>query len=38
MQRVALSPGVPAGLDGAAAMETLPGKKPLIKLSYRPPN
>jgi len=34
----ALSPGVPAGLDGAAAMETLPGKKPLIKLSYRPPN
>ena len=35
---VALSPGVPAGLGGAAAMETLPGKKPLIKLSYRPPN
>ena len=35
---VALSPGVPAGLAGAAAMETLPGKKPLIKLSYRPPN
>ena len=35
---VALSPGVPAGLEGAAAMETLPGKKPLIKLSYRPPN
>ena len=35
---VALSPGVPAGLEGAAAMETLPGKKPLIKLAYRPPN
>ncbi len=35
---VALSPGVPAGLDSAAAMEALPGKKPLIKLSYRPPN
>ncbi len=35
---VALSPGVPAGLEGAAAMETLPGKRPLIKLSYRPPN
>ncbi len=35
---VALSPGVPAGLAGAAALETLPGKKPLIKLSYRPPN
>jgi DMSO/TMAO reductase YedYZ molybdopterin-dependent catalytic subunit len=35
---VAMSPGVPAGLDGAAAMAALPGKKPLIKLSYRPPN
>ena len=34
----ALSPGVPAGLDSAAVMEALPGKKPLIKLSYRPPN
>jgi DMSO/TMAO reductase YedYZ molybdopterin-dependent catalytic subunit len=35
---VPLSPGVPAGLDTSAAMEALPGKKPLIKLSYRPPN
>lgn len=35
---VTLSPGVPAGLDGSATMATLPGKKPLIKLSYRPPN
>src|SRR5208283_216215 len=35
---VALSPGVPAGLEGVAVMETLPGKRPLIKLSYRPPN
>ena len=35
---VALSPGMPAGLDSAAAMEALPGKQPLIKLSYRPPN
>jgi len=35
---VALSPGLPAGLNISAAMETLPGKKPLIKLSYRPPN
>jgi len=34
----ALSPGVPAGLDTWAVMEALPGKKPLIKLSYRPPN
>lgn len=33
-----LSPGVPGGLDSVAAMEALPGKKPLIKLSYRPPN
>jgi sulfite dehydrogenase len=35
---IALSPGVPAGLDGLAVMEALPGKEPLIKLSYRPPN
>jgi DMSO/TMAO reductase YedYZ molybdopterin-dependent catalytic subunit len=34
----ALSPGVPAGLETSATMESLPGKKPLIKLSYRPPN
>jgi DMSO/TMAO reductase YedYZ molybdopterin-dependent catalytic subunit len=33
-----LSPGVPAGLNGVAVMEALPGKQPLIKLSYRPPN
>jgi DMSO/TMAO reductase YedYZ molybdopterin-dependent catalytic subunit len=35
---VTLAPGTPAGLDGSAVMETLPGKQPLIKLSYRPPN
>jgi DMSO/TMAO reductase YedYZ molybdopterin-dependent catalytic subunit len=35
---VALSPGVPTGLNTSAVMEALPGKKPLIKLSYRPPN
>ena len=35
---VELTPGVPAGLDTSARMEALPGKKPLIKLSYRPPN
>jgi DMSO/TMAO reductase YedYZ molybdopterin-dependent catalytic subunit len=29
---------VPAGLDGSAVLEALPGKQPLIKLSYRPPN
>src|SRR5882672_3578565 len=33
-----LDPALPEGLRGAATMETLPGKKPLIKLSYRPPN
>jgi DMSO/TMAO reductase YedYZ molybdopterin-dependent catalytic subunit len=33
-----LSPGVPEGLDSVAIMESLPGKKPLIKLSWRPPN
>lgn len=35
---VPLSPGVPAGLDGSAVLEALPGKQKLIKLSYRPPN
>ena len=29
---------MPAGVDTYATMETLPGKKPLIKLTYRPPN
>jgi sulfite dehydrogenase len=33
-----LTPGVPTGLDTSAVMEALPGKKPLIKLAYRPPN
>jgi sulfite dehydrogenase len=33
-----LSPGVPAGVQASATMEALPGKKPLIRLSYRPPN
>ncbi len=35
---VPLSPGVPAGVASVARMETLPGKKPLIKLAYRAPN
>ena len=30
--------GLPAGVRAEAALEALPGKKPLIKLSYRPPN
>jgi len=33
-----LTPGVPEGVGTVATMEALPGKKPLIKLSYRPPN
>jgi DMSO/TMAO reductase YedYZ molybdopterin-dependent catalytic subunit len=33
-----LSPGVPAGVNSVAAMEALPGKKPLIRLADRPPN
>jgi sulfite dehydrogenase len=35
---VALTPGVPDGVKTSAVMEALPGKKPLIKLAYRPPN
>jgi len=35
---VPVSPGVPAGVGASARMETLPGKKPLIKLAYRAPN
>ncbi len=33
-----VSPGVPAGTAAAASLEALPGKRPLIKLSWRPPN
>ncbi|MGH6838273.1 MAG: molybdopterin-dependent oxidoreductase [Methylocella sp.] len=33
-----LSPLLPAGTRSDAVLDTLPGKKPLIKLSYRPPN
>jgi hypothetical protein len=32
-----LTPGVPRGTVASAVLEALPGKKPLIKLSYRPP-
>jgi DMSO/TMAO reductase YedYZ molybdopterin-dependent catalytic subunit len=35
---VSLTPGLPEGVSTVATMEALPGKKPLIKLSYRPPN
>lgn len=37
-QNVPLSPGVPDGTRASAKLEALAGKKPLIKLSYRPPN
>jgi DMSO/TMAO reductase YedYZ molybdopterin-dependent catalytic subunit len=30
--------GVPEGVRSEAVLEALPGKKPLIKLAYRPPN
>jgi DMSO/TMAO reductase YedYZ molybdopterin-dependent catalytic subunit len=33
-----LSPLLPAGTRSEAVFATLPGKKPLIKLTYRPPN
>jgi DMSO/TMAO reductase YedYZ molybdopterin-dependent catalytic subunit len=33
-----LEPGLPEGVRSNATLESLPGKKPLIKLSYRPPN
>src|ERR1700731_216513 len=33
-----LPQGLPEGVYGTATLEALPGKKPLIKLSYRPPN
>ena len=33
-----LPPGLPEGVYDAATLEALPGKKPLIKLSFRPPN
>jgi DMSO/TMAO reductase YedYZ molybdopterin-dependent catalytic subunit len=33
-----LPAGLPQGLRDSAVLDALPGKKPLIKLSYRPPN
>jgi sulfite dehydrogenase len=33
-----LAPGLPAGTRAEAMMEALPGKRPLIKLTWRPPN
>ncbi len=33
-----LPQGLPEGVYDTAALEALPGKRPLIKLTYRPPN
>ena len=33
-----LSPGLPAGVADVAELDALAGKRPLIRLSYRPPN
>ena len=35
---VTFDPALPTGLSDEAKLEALPGKAPLIKLSYRPPN
>jgi DMSO/TMAO reductase YedYZ molybdopterin-dependent catalytic subunit len=37
-QGLKMQPALPEGTREEALLETLPGKKPLIKLSYRPPN
>jgi DMSO/TMAO reductase YedYZ molybdopterin-dependent catalytic subunit len=37
-QKPSLVPGLPGGVYDTAILDALPGKKPLIKLSYRPPN
>ncbi len=37
-QNAAIDPGLPLGTREEAVMDALPGKKPLIKLTYRPPN
>ena len=37
-QKPQLTTGLPVGVYDTAVLEALPGKKPLIKLSYRPPN
>src|SRR5262249_43253744 len=33
-----MAEALPSGARGEAMLEALPGKKPLIKLAYRPPN
>src|SRR5215831_14374905 len=36
--QIILPSALPEGLRGSAVLDALPGKKPLIKLTYRPPN
>src|SRR5262249_4660184 len=36
--RINLPSALPEGLRNSAMLDALPGKRPLIKLSYRPPN
>jgi DMSO/TMAO reductase YedYZ molybdopterin-dependent catalytic subunit len=37
-QEATLVPGLPNGVYDTAILDALPGKKPLIKLTYQPPN
>ncbi|MBV9687740.1 MAG: molybdopterin-dependent oxidoreductase [Alphaproteobacteria bacterium] len=37
-ERPSLASGLPQGVYDTAILDALPGKKPLIKLTYRPPN
>ena len=37
-EALTLAPALPEGTRSEAVLDSLPGKKPLIKLSYRPPN
>jgi len=37
-EKAPLAQGLPAGAYETAVLDALPGKKPLIKLAYRPPN
>jgi sulfite dehydrogenase (cytochrome) subunit A len=38
VEALKLPPALPAGTRDEAVLDALPGKKPLIKLTYRPPN
>jgi hypothetical protein len=38
LEKPFLPKGLPEGIYDTATLEALPGKRPLIKLTYRPPN